>query len=759
MSVNVTLSSTGKTYQLPSRGEVDWAALTSYLKDVAGALNNSSGSGVTGLVVNVKNYGAKGDGVTNDTTALAAARAAVLTAGVAGGALYFPAGTYVYSSTLQFGVAGTQANVRIVGDGASSILKPTGAFSGTPAIEFRNVSYWRVTDVVVDGADYTGSGDLLLIDGCSNGTATRSTFKHSARYGINITKINGSAAAANNSVFDNTYASNASGDVSPRESLQTTLMVNLRDPRYGAVGDGVADDTAAVQAWVNAVCTDTLTGTMGFAPKGEYKITGQITFPNTRGATFAGAGDGTNFVWAGTAGQKMFFVKPGQFCNWRDFRVSHTDASKHPLAVFWMSNPGDDTQVYAITGHTFTNVNIEGPADSFDYGIYWEDTYGNASEIKYFHVTMTGPKEAGVILPGTQQKSHNFYGCEFAVGKIGVRVGGGIANPGQGGSFNWYGGGIGSMTYSAFTVEFGSDPIEIQGCQSEHCVRFLDTIAPGAAATPTRGIVPVTIRGCRLDTAADSGLGISPQYASYIRLMATGPFTIENNTFHADSPLRIQLGTATTSLKLEGNFFSQPYTTSPLNYDDGAGVTRFSDVRMAGNRFTNLAGNEPDWQRYEGLDVAPASEAAQLISQSGNRYLVALPPPTAAATTQSLLVVNLSLGVRLKPVGALIYNRFALSGTPDIFLSVGTSSGGQELMLEQKVSVADGERLGLTTAEWGSLMVPEGVVPSYFGVTPLYVTWRSASGNLGTGTANSFTGGLGFLILEAEQDARWLHNS
>lgn len=77
-------------------------------------------------VFNVKNYGAIGDGVTNDTTAIQAAIAAACSHTVngqsVGGTVYFPAGNYKFTSTLTI----TTSNVYLKGDGpGASFLYPT----------------------------------------------------------------------------------------------------------------------------------------------------------------------------------------------------------------------------------------------------------------------------------------------------------------------------------------------------------------------------------------------------------------------------------------------------------------------------------------------------------------------------------------------------------------------------------------------------------------------------------------------------------
>lgn len=77
-------------------GAVDWKVL---LGGVAQTLQVALGS-LNGLVFNVKNpaYGAVGDGVANDQSAIAAALAAAVAAG--GGIVFFPIGTYLTTSAI-----------------------------------------------------------------------------------------------------------------------------------------------------------------------------------------------------------------------------------------------------------------------------------------------------------------------------------------------------------------------------------------------------------------------------------------------------------------------------------------------------------------------------------------------------------------------------------------------------------------------------------------------------------------------------------
>lgn len=68
--------------------------------------------------------------------------------------------------------------------------------------------------------------------------------------------------------------------------------INVRYPEYGAVGDGVADDTAAIQASLNALPSvgNAIGGTV-YLPPGEYRITAAITVSYNQQLVGAGKGE------------------------------------------------------------------------------------------------------------------------------------------------------------------------------------------------------------------------------------------------------------------------------------------------------------------------------------------------------------------------------------------------------------------------------------------------------------------------------------
>jgi hypothetical protein len=133
-------------------------AITLTLGDISAATSKPSGGTLrsftsrNGDVFNVKDYGALGDGSTNDITAIGNAIDAAITAS---GKLYFPAGVYVINNTITktFGAVGAFYGLSIYGDGIGcSIIKQStsnkGVFDLTCAgrsgcLTIENIGFWN----------------------------------------------------------------------------------------------------------------------------------------------------------------------------------------------------------------------------------------------------------------------------------------------------------------------------------------------------------------------------------------------------------------------------------------------------------------------------------------------------------------------------------------------------------------------------------------------------------------------------------------
>ncbi|WP_132054603.1 Ig-like domain-containing protein [Pseudocnuella soli] len=106
----------------------------------------------TGTTYNVKNYGAKGDGVTDDTKAITSVIA--LAKNNPGATLYFPAGTYIVN-----GIMEAHSNNRWQGEGRDrTFIKCGPTFSSPYAFLFGNPRFFELNDLTLDAnSSYRGS--------------------------------------------------------------------------------------------------------------------------------------------------------------------------------------------------------------------------------------------------------------------------------------------------------------------------------------------------------------------------------------------------------------------------------------------------------------------------------------------------------------------------------------------------------------------------------------------------------------------------
>jgi hypothetical protein len=245
--------------------------------------------------------------------------------------------------------------------------------------EFTNFSLPSATPIPAT-ALVTGQEYEIVVVGTTNWTAIGAP---AAQVGVRFTK--------------NAVAATGTGTARVTRDLVTRFadVVNVKD--FGAVGDGVADDTAAIQAAINANPSKSI-----YFPSGEYRISDTIKI----GSTYTGLFGDTN----GASRIRMY-----------DFSKTCAIEVKNPIVGG------------TVFGITFQNLHITRPSSStYQAGIILE----GADATKIFNCDIAGFPTALDIRSGRNCFYNNlrlsaFGSTNTTAGKATIQLEGSsyIANP------------------------------------------------------------------------------------------------------------------------------------------------------------------------------------------------------------------------------------------------------------------------------------------------------------------------------------------
>lgn len=253
---------------------------------------------------------------------------------------------------------------------------------------------------------------------------------------------------------------------------------------FGATGDGVTDDTTAIQRAINFV-SSTLRLRI---PAGVYRITSSLAATNAGGTEFYGmtiAGDvespvfasssGAALYWDGNTTDPMFKAHaPGMTIRGLVFRVA---AGKTTVcAIDWDKPAGGLAQ----TALTVEFCDIDPLSGTMTYGIRVGAAVLSTTNLEYMAVdrcTFTRQTEAGIYIPNTsgQSKLHNITRSSFTYAKSGIRI--------KTGSARIHHCNFGRLTQCAVEVDSPTDFISMVDIDTEDCTRFLDTFWDGGASS------------------------------------------------------------------------------------------------------------------------------------------------------------------------------------------------------------------------------------------------------------------------------------
>lgn len=384
-------------------------------------------------------------------------------------------------------------------------------------------------------------------------------------------------------------------------------QVNVKD--LGAIGDGLSDDTAAIQAAIDSLPAN---GGALFLPVGNYKITSTLNLSRT-GSPFkvqfqGNTASSTVIHWAGsidgTAIRARFLKR---------FKIANiglkNDGPRGMTTGFHLTA---EAAVGSDTGPGIVeNVEIQGFHEGWAVG----DSAGRAaSEILYLNL-LVALSDTCVVLRGDNSLNHQFHNLSFNGCGTGLEA----INPD---SVFVYGGSASHSAVQDFAFrqsgEFG-----IFGFRSETANRFV-TFGPDEGGGP-RSPTVATIQGVKINrTLAPDGRAI--------RLNKMGQYNFSGNSVRGH--IYLGSGGGKSSLSLVGNTLEDKTLIESANGDREWVVT----TRGNTNSLTRGGDYWPDeyyvlardgekaavaWTTVEtgstvyGAPNAPVIIAGQLLARSG----------------------------------------------------------------------------------------------------------------------------------------------
>ena len=333
--------------------------------------------------------------------------------------------------------------------------------------------------IILDSAGRVATGQIWLTAGSNYKFTLMTSVNATLATWDNITGINGTGITSN--------ASTVVYDPAGTGAVPTTVQAKLRESvsvlDFGAVGDGVTDDTTAIQAAISAAAGKTL-----LFPKGTYKTTGTLTLVNH--STYIGDSSGSTVISYSGTSDAVRIANPinastGAFIQFSNIGIACTNGASVGACFADVGSTYLTVSDCFFTGGKYGMILDQTEISTFSNNVFQLFTYGGVWIVNGAEHTTGGLFNYSNVLA--------FNSCQFN-GAITSAVTGVIDDGGS--SHNFHNCNFNGL-YFAFALA-GVLNINIIGCQSEACggsiIRCFGTTFTGSVAVgPT---LELNISGC-----------------------------------------------------------------------------------------------------------------------------------------------------------------------------------------------------------------------------------------------------------------------
>jgi hypothetical protein len=292
-------------------------------------------------------------------------------------------------------------------------------------------------------------------------------------------------------------------------------LANVKE--YGATGDGVTDDSAAIQAAVNACFgspeaphgTNYFLNQVLYFPPGNYKTSAPINFTKLQGARILGAGRFVTTIENSIPGSYVFATNGAGYCHFEGFRLRGAPGTTL-FDLNWDGTPGGA----ALQSNTFQDIFF----DSGSIGINIGSSGFMGSENLFLNCFWILNAKAGLVTSNYNALQNSVVGGNFQTCGTGIWVGVGSVTSVHSVGFQQ------SVNYDILTSGSVGNAMCITGCRSESS-NFIQTVqdfeidgclhtAPGS-----EGDFLYSLGGSGVVSACTSNYGrIHAKYSARLRL-------------------------------------------------------------------------------------------------------------------------------------------------------------------------------------------------------------------------------------------------
>jgi hypothetical protein len=256
-------------------------------------------------------------------------------------------------------------------------------------------------------------------------------------------------------------------------------FTSARDPRFGIVGDGVADDTAAIQALLDYCFgpagsphgTNSRLNKQCYFPPGIYKVTAKLTLTRIRGGRIFGAGRFATRIVTTSTTEPIFETNGFEYSFVHGMELRGVSTTPRLLDLSWDNGAGP-----ALQSNTFFDLYFDTAVIGIDIG------RGGfmGSENHFIQVFVANCTTAGIKTSNFNALQQGMWGGNIAGCAIGIWV--------ASGSFPTV---IGTGFQNGTGVDFkqvntARDTVELIGCRTESLSFYSATGNP----------ITASLRGC-----------------------------------------------------------------------------------------------------------------------------------------------------------------------------------------------------------------------------------------------------------------------